>query len=194
MTTRADEQDRDWSRKLLPQVFAWARSAHPIQPLTSGVWHGGDWSTPSQLNAIERIQLEQSDVITFHNYDWPEEFEQRVDQLRRRMAVRSSAPSTWRAARVRPSTACCRSAKKHDVGMINWGFVDGKTQTDLPWDSWQQPYTAQDRRIWFHDLLHADGTPYRQREADILRSLNSAPRFVVPEEAKTFPVKAPATQ
>ncbi len=29
---------------LLPQVFAWARSAHPTQPLTSGLWHG-DWTS-----------------------------------------------------------------------------------------------------------------------------------------------------
>jgi GH35 family endo-1,4-beta-xylanase len=28
--------------ELLPQVFAWARSVHPAQPLTSGLWHG-DW-------------------------------------------------------------------------------------------------------------------------------------------------------
>src|ERR1700761_305177 len=26
--------------ELLPQVFTWARSAHPKQPLTSGVWNG----------------------------------------------------------------------------------------------------------------------------------------------------------
>ena len=34
---------------LLPQVFAWARSAHPTQPLTSGLWHG-DW-TSTRYNA-----------------------------------------------------------------------------------------------------------------------------------------------
>ena len=32
---------------LLPQVFAWARSAHPTQPLTSGVWHG-DWTSTAR--------------------------------------------------------------------------------------------------------------------------------------------------
>lgn len=29
--------------ELLPQVFTWARSVHPAQPLTSGLWHG-DWT------------------------------------------------------------------------------------------------------------------------------------------------------
>jgi hypothetical protein len=27
--------------------------------------------------------------------------------------------------------------------------------------------------IWFHDVFHPDGTPYRQREADIIRNLTS---------------------
>jgi hypothetical protein len=25
--------------------------------------------------------------------------------------------------------------------------------------------------VWFHDLFHKDGTPYRQREIDIIRAL-----------------------
>ena len=62
---------------LLPQVFEWAREAHPSQPLTSGVWKGG-WSSPEKLDAMEKIQIEMSDVISFHGYNNPEEFEQRV--------------------------------------------------------------------------------------------------------------------
>jgi hypothetical protein len=63
--------------------------------------------------------------------------------------------------------------KRANVGMINWGFVVGKTQTNFPWDSWQRPYTLQPPTVWFHDLLHEDGTPYRAREAEILRSLSA---------------------
>ena len=63
--------------ELLPQVFAWARSVHPTQPLTSGVWHG-DWNDPAKESATTKIQLAESDVITFHNYGWPEEFEARI--------------------------------------------------------------------------------------------------------------------
>ena len=43
--------------------------------------------------------------------------------------------------------------------------------TTLPWDSWQRPYTLQAPLVWFHDLLHRDGTPYREREAEMLREL-----------------------
>ena len=62
---------------LLPQVFAWARSAHPTQPLTSGLWHG-DWSSLDTMPPLARIQIEQSDIISFHNYGWPEDFEAHV--------------------------------------------------------------------------------------------------------------------
>ena len=29
-------------------------------------------------------------------------------------------------------------AKRYNVGMINWGFADGKEQTKYPWDSWEK--------------------------------------------------------
>jgi hypothetical protein len=63
---------------LLPQVFSWAREEHPIQPLTSGIWQG-DWSSAATLNPMSRIQIENSDIISFHNYGWPEDCEQRVE-------------------------------------------------------------------------------------------------------------------
>jgi hypothetical protein len=68
--------------KLLPQVFEWARAANPAQPLTSGVWHG-DWSSSEKLPPMARIQLDESDVISFHNYSWPEDFEKHVQWLER---------------------------------------------------------------------------------------------------------------
>ncbi len=52
------------------------------QPLTSGVWKG-DWSSDDKLSPIEQIQLEQSDVISFHNYDSAPEFEKRIVWLQR---------------------------------------------------------------------------------------------------------------
>ncbi len=54
--------------------------------------------------------------------------------------------------------------------MINWGFVDGKTQTRYPWDSWQKPYTQSQPVVWHHDVFHADGKPYRQAEVDLIRA------------------------
>ena len=69
---RAQEETR--VAELLPKVFAWARGRHPLQPLTSGVWKGKDWSPTARLSAVARTQLTQSDVISFHDYGWPEQF------------------------------------------------------------------------------------------------------------------------
>src|SRR5689334_18033200 len=66
--------------ELLPKVFAWVRATDPSQPVTSGVWHDDDWATSEKLNAVERTQLEQSDIITFHSYDWPETLERKITQ------------------------------------------------------------------------------------------------------------------
>ena len=57
------------------------------------------------------------------------------------------------------------------MAAINWGFVAGKTQTHLPWDSWQKPYVGREPSVWFHEIFRQDGTPYRQEEVDLIRSL-----------------------
>lgn len=156
--------------KLLPQVFEWARSVNPSQPLTSGLWHG-DWSSQERLGPMERVQLEQSDVISFHNYSWPEDFEKHVEALEK---YHRPIICTEFMARPVGSTfdTILPIAKKHHVGAINWGLVAGKTQTYLPWDSWQRPYVVEKPPVWFHEVFHADGTPYREREVEIMRELS----------------------
>ena len=64
-------------------------------------------------------------------------------------------------------------AKKEHVAAINWGLVKGKSQTYLPWDSWKRPYVLEQPAVWFHDIFHEDGRPYRQREVDLFRSLTA---------------------
>src|SRR3546814_10148102 len=63
--------------------------------------------------------------------------------------------------------------KKLNIAMINWGFVDGKSQTRLPWDSWKKPYTMDEPTIWFHEVLRSDGTPYRKRSEEHTSELQS---------------------
>jgi hypothetical protein len=67
---------------LLPNVFASARSIGTEQPLTSGVWIG-DWSSFPQAKFDTNDPARSSDVISFRNYDEPEEFETRVQCLQR---------------------------------------------------------------------------------------------------------------
>ena len=156
---------------LLPQVFAWARTEHPTQPLTSGLWHG-EWASLDVMPPLARVQVEQSDVISFHNYGWPEEFEQRVQQLQQFHRPLICTEYMARGAGSLFDTVL-PVAHKYRVGAINWGLVAGKSQTYLPWDSWQHPYIDRQPTIWFHDVFHPDGKPYRQREVEIIRSLTS---------------------
>jgi hypothetical protein len=157
---------------LLPQVFEWAREAGAQQPLTSGVWKG-DWSTDDKLSPTERVQLESSDVISFHNYDSGAEFETRIKWLQR---YRRPILCTEYMARGNGSTfqGSLPVAQKYKVAAINWGFVAGKTQTYLPWDSWQNPYVNREPTVWFHEIFKQDGTPYRQDEVDLIRKLTGA--------------------
>ena len=67
---------------LLPQAFEWAREVNPTQPLTSGVWDVDTSLDESALDELERIQLRESDIITFHNYSWPEVFKSEIHWLR----------------------------------------------------------------------------------------------------------------
>jgi len=72
--------------------------------------------------------------------------------------------------------------------MYNWGLVVGKTQTHLPWDSWQRPYASAEPSVWFHDVLRNDGTPYRLAEIELIKRLADAPKGEPP--AKQNRVKA----
>lgn len=157
---------------LLPKVFAWARSAGSTQPLTSGLWHG-EWSSLEAMPPLARIQIAESDVISFHNYGWPEEFEEKVTQLEK---FHRPLICTEYMARSAGSTfdTVLPIAKAHHVGAINWGLVAGKSQTYLPWDSWQKPYVNSQPTIWFHDVFYADGRPYRQHEVELIRSLTAS--------------------
>jgi glycosyl hydrolase family 10 len=154
---------------LLPRAFAWAREAKAEQPLTSGVWKG-DWSTPEKMTTMDRLQIDLSDVITFHNYDSPTEFEKRINWL-----TRYNRPLICTEYMARGNGSFFFGSmpvgKVHNVGMINWGFVQGKTQTHLPWDSWQRPYIDREPAIWFHEVFRNDGTPYMVEEVEFIRRM-----------------------
>lgn len=169
--------------KLLPQVFAYARAAMPTQPLTVGLWEG-DWSSLDKMTPLDKIAVENSDVISFHNYGPPEDFEQRVHWLQ---AFQRPILCTEYMARPKGSTfqAILPIAKKYNVAAINWGLVAGKTQTIFPWDSWKNPSTEAEPKVWFHDILRANGRPYSVEEVEFIRSITARE----PERTKTARTK-----
>jgi hypothetical protein len=155
---------------LLPQAFAWAREANPVQPLTSGVWAVDTSLDGADLGELQQIQLRESDIISFHNYTWPEYFKRQITWLKRH---NRPVICTEYMARSVGSTfdTILPIAKQERVGAINWGFVAGKTQTYLPWDSWERPYVRDQPSVWFHEVLRPDGTAYRQAEVNLIRQL-----------------------
>jgi hypothetical protein len=155
---------------LLKKAFTWARNGNPSQPLTSGIWLG-DWSVPEKMKPIEQLQIAESDVISFHNYDKPEEFQKRIELLQR-----YNKPILCTEYMARPNGSTFMGflpiAKKYNVGMFNWGFVNGKSQTIYPWDSWTKQYQAEPA-LWFHDIFRKDGTPYKVEETDFIHRILS---------------------
>ncbi|MET0474800.1 MAG: 1,4-beta-xylanase, partial [Mycobacterium sp.] len=109
------------------------------------------------------------DIITFHSYGKPEDFEACIDEL---APMKRPILCTEWLARPEGSTieGCLPIAKRRNVGMFNWGLVAGKTQTYLPWDSWDHPDQAPPAE-WFSDLLRPDGRPYRDSEVRTIRSV-----------------------
>jgi hypothetical protein len=157
---------------LLPKAYAWTRAANPTQPLTSGVWEG-DWAAGAKLSAVQKTQLEMSDVISFHNYSAPDDFEKHVLQLQ---SYHRPILCTEYMARGNKSTfeGILPVAKKYKVAAINWGLVAGKTQTWLPWDSWEKPYVGREPTVWHHEVFRTDGKPYKKEETDFIRKLTKS--------------------
>ena len=148
---------------LLKNVFKWSREAAPSQPISAGVWTAG-------LPDYNAFQLENSDVISFHEYGTPERMNETIDTLERR-----GRPliCTEYMARTRGSlfSNVMPILKERNVAAINWGFVSGKTNTIFAWDT-PLPDVVEPE-IWFHDILRPDGTPFDPAEIEVIRSCNA---------------------
>ena len=162
---------KEMSLALITKAFAWAREVNPSQPITSGVW-AGEWKTIDVMSPMARFCVENSDVISFHNYGKPDDLKPRVEALRQ---FKRPLLCTEYMARPVGSTfeAILPYFKEHKIAAYNWGFVDGKSQTIYPWDSWKKQYTAEPP-LWFHDIFRRDGTPYREDEVKLIRQLTGA--------------------
>lgn len=165
------ENKADLARALLAQAFVWARGAGPAQPLTAGVWRGRCDDQASEMN---RLMVDESDVISFHSYYPPDRVAKRIDAL-----ARYGRPLLLTEYLSRPTgntfEALLPLLKERRVAAFHWGLVAGKTQTQYPWDSWTKAYDAEPA-VWFHDILRPDGTPHRVEEADLIRQVTGRPR------------------
>ena len=152
--------------RLLRAAFDWAREVDPDQPLTAAVWHR-QWDDTAALHPIDAFMLDHSDVISFHSYSGPDAFAVSVETLRR---YNRPLLCTEYLARSSGSTfeSIVPVAQRGQVGLYNWGLVDGKTQTKFPWNSWDSTFVAEPA-VWHHEIFRADGTPYDTAEVELIR-------------------------
>jgi hypothetical protein len=155
--------------ELMKKTYAWAREMNPDQPLTTCVWKAwqGQFGDESKLSDVEKFDLANSDVISFHCYDPADGMTKVIENLKK---YGRPLICTEYMARPQNSTfATILPLLKHSrVAAYNWGFVSGKSQTIYPWDSWGKTYTGEPP-VWFHDIFRADGTPYKPEETALIR-------------------------
>ena len=149
------------SMPLLKNVFAWAREVNPSQPVSAGFWL-------MDLKDLNNFQLEHSDVITYHNYFAPDVHKEWIDSLK---TYGYPLICTEYMARTRNSTFenTLPMLKEENVGAINWGFVDGKTNTKYAWDTPVED--GSEPELWFHEVFRSDGSPYNKEEVELIQKL-----------------------
>jgi hypothetical protein len=160
----------DFAVTLLKKSFQWAREVNPSQPITAGVWLG-DWGDPAKLSPMEKFMLDESDIITFHNYADLAEVKRCVTNLKR---YHRPIVCTEFMARPRKSTfdPLLDYFQKENIGAYCWGFVSGKSQTIYPWETWTKTYTAEPE-VWFHDIFRKDGTAFDPKETNYIKSVTA---------------------
>ena len=144
---------------LLKEVFNWAREINPSQPVTSGIFF--------KFKRYNKFQLNNSDIITFHNYYDAKHLQKQITDLKK--LGRPVICTEW-MARTRDSKVETHLPifKAENVGCIMWGLVSGKTQTIY---SWRPKVHDHEPEWWFHDLFHPDGKPYNNAEVELFRKL-----------------------
>ena len=153
------------SLPLLEAAFAWARRAKPTQPLTVGPWNGG-------LRELNKASLQLSDIISFHNYGGLGAVRGQIAALR--SEKRPILCTEW-MARTLGSTFKTHLPlfKQERVGCYSWGLVNGKMQCQYPWSSKKDD---PEPKLWHHDILRRDGSPYLPAELEFLRTFLRGPK------------------
>jgi len=109
------------SLPLLQNVFQWGREVNPSQPLSSAVWN-------LSLKELNKFQVENSDIITYHNYENPVSHQAAIDTLKR--YNRPLLCSEYMARRNNSLfTNIMPLLKVNNIGAINW---DWWTENQIP--------------------------------------------------------------
>lgn len=153
------------SMNLLSKVFLWGREVNPSQPLSVAVWN-------ISLTDLNKFQLENSDIITYHNYSNDSLHRATIDSLK--LYGKPLICSEYMARKHNSRfDNIMPMLKAENIGAINWGLVSGKSNTIYAWDE-PRP-DGSEPALWFHDIFRKDGTPYKQEEVNLIRELTGSP-------------------
>lgn len=146
---------------LLKRTFKWARDVNPSQPLTASVW-------ALDLYEMSKFIVENSDVISYHCYSNRGGSQQWINFLR--LHGRPLICSEWMARHLGSTfKGVMPILKRQRVGAISWGLVAGKTNTIFSWTDSHSD--GKEPKVWFHDILRKDGTPFSQSEIDLIKKI-----------------------
>lgn len=149
------------------------RDIDPIQPSTIGIWSQS--INLENLKEIEKFGLENSDIISYHNYN---SYENNIEELKILKKFGRPIINTEWLNRCGENTveAMFPLFYLEKIGRYNWGFVAGKYQTFEPWnwiwDSYKENPKAYDNfdfTKWFHDLYRPNHNPYNPKETNLIK-------------------------
>lgn len=157
----------------LKKFFEIIRAIDPIQPLTVGIWSQN--TELDKLMDIEKYGLENSDIVSYHNYGT---YETNIQELQLLKKLERPVVNTEWLNRCGGNTIeeLFPLFYLEKVGCYNWGFVAGKYQTYEPWNGvWDgykehpEYYDNFDFTKWLHDLYRPSLNPYNPKEIEIIK-------------------------
>ena len=133
---------------------------------------------------IIELNAKNSDVITFHTYE-SGKLEETIVKLKK---IGRPVMCTEYMAREFGTTFQFSMPifKNYNIGCYNWGLVAGKSQTHFGWatildlhkkkengDLLQEGDNIPEPKVWFHDILRVNGSPYDKEEVAFIKKITA---------------------
>ena len=150
----------------MKRAFEIVRSYDPIQPLCADLWRLPKNNCIDSLPEEERIALELSDIISYHDYGSLDHSVRVIEFLRQ--FDRPMLNTEW-LHRVQFNNVATHLPLYYNngIGIFNWGFVNGKFKGHEPWEACWRRYAKGEKldiSKWQHDLLRQNYRPYDPEE------------------------------
>lgn len=163
---------------ILKRLFEECRALDPIQPLCADVYwsfHGYD-----KIETVaEKVALDLSDVISFHNYLPYRDMVPQIKALKK--LNRPIFMTEWLSRTLRSNVEeIYPMLYLENIACYCWGLVVGKTQTNEPWEDYWKGYYSDDSHRerfdfskWMHDLFRPNYRPYIPEEIELIKRYNA---------------------